>query len=304
MKRFRSNGLALAELLVSMAVGLVVTLFSATLMVMSNASYLAQDDIAAVEDAGRFALDAIGRSVRQAAFRDWGSLVDTAEAEPAQVAGFDDRALSGTTPALEKPRGDAVNGSDVLALRYSGAPDGGVLNCAGFAVLDSTRGWSIFYVARGSDGIGELRCKYRGTSAWKAEAIVRGVDTMQVLYGIDTDTPADGFPNTYETATQIDARDGALSLAGATAQARTRDLNRKTHWKRVCGVRVSLLLHGLTPARLESLPQPFHLFGRTYTASANRDAGAVIDPAGLAEPVRYRERRVFGATFLLRNSAS
>ena len=298
----RSHGLALAELLVSMAVGLVVTLFSATLMAMSNAGYLAQDDIAAVEDAGRFALDAVGRSVRQAAYRDWGTLVDTAETEPAQVAGFDDRTLSGTAPALENPRGDAVNGSDVLALRYSGAADGSVLNCAGFAVLDSTRGWSIFYVAKGSDGIGELRCKYRGTNAWKAEAIVRGVDSMQVLYGIDTDTPADGLPDTYETATQIEARDGALVLSGATAQARARDLNRKTHWKRVCGVRVSLLLHGLKSARLEEPRPPFQLFGSAY--SANQDAGAVIDPAGLAEPVRYRERRVFGATFLLRNSAS
>ena len=301
MKRSLSHGLALVELLVSMAVGLVVTLFSATLMVMSNAGYLAQDDIAAVEDAGRFALDAIGRSVRQAAYRDYGALVDTAETEAAQLAGFDDRSLSGTTPALEKPH-DAVNGSDVLAVRYSGAADGAVLNCAGFAVLDNTRGWSIFYVARGSDGIGELRCKYRGTNAWKAQAIVRGVDTMQVLYGIDTDTPADGLPNTYETATQIDARDGALALSGATALARARDLNRKTHWKRVCGVRVSLLLHGLKSARLEEPRQPFHLFGSGYSAS--QDTGAVIDPAGLAETVRYRERRVFGATFLLRNSAS
>lgn len=302
MKRGLSHGLALVELLVSMAVGLVVTLFSATLMVMSNASYLTQDDIAAVEDAGRFALDAIGRSVRQAAYRNWGELVDSAETEPAHVAGFDDRTLSGTTPALEKPRGDAVNGSDVLALRYSGAADGGVLNCAGFAVLDSTRGWSIFYVAKGSDGVGELRCKYRGTNAWKAEAIVRGVDTMQVLYGIDTDTPADGLPNTYETATQIDARDGALALSGASAQARARDLNRKTHWKRVCGVRVSLLLHGLRPAQRGAFQPPFHMFGHAYTA--NGDAGTVIDPAGLAERVRYRERRVFGATFLLRNNAS
>ena len=49
------------------------------------------------------------------------------------------------------------------------------------------RGWSIFYVAANGDGEAELRCKYRGASGWGADAIVRGVDSFQVLYGVDTD---------------------------------------------------------------------------------------------------------------------
>ncbi|HEY1042791.1 MAG TPA: PilW family protein [Telluria sp.] len=294
------RGWVLAELLVSMAVGLVVSLFGASLLVASNASYLAQDDIATVEDAGRFALEALGRAVRQGSYVDWDQFVDDASTAPAPVAGLDARWLSGATPALGDPREGAINGSDVLALRFAASADGSVLNCAGFPVTDDVRGWSIFYVARGADGTAELRCKYRGPNAWRAEAIVRGVDTMQVLYGVDTDSPADGRPNSYESASAINARDAALVLAGADQAARARDFNRKTNWKRVCAIRVSLLLHGARPAQAGSAAAAYNLFGTGYDGG-DADPGTVIDPSAWPREVRNRERRMFAATFLLRN---
>ena len=300
MMRHRARGWVLAELLVSMAVGMVVSLLAASLLVASNASYVAQDDIAAVEDAGRFALDALGRAVRQGSYVDWDQFVGEANELAAQVSGLDARWLSGVTPALDVPRDDGINGSDVLAVRFAATPDGSVLNCAGFPVTEDVRGWSIFYVAKGADGVGELRCKYRGPNAWRAEAIVRGVDTLQVLYGLDTDTPQDGLPNSYENASSVAARDASLALAGADDAARARDFNRKTHWKRVCAVRVSLLLHGARYARLRIDRNTYHLFGPGY-AGEGSDAGAVIDPLQLPESLRYRERRMFAATFLLRN---
>jgi type IV pilus assembly protein PilW len=145
-------------------------------------------------------------------------------------------------------------------------------------VQDAARGWSIFYVATGTDGVAELRCKYRGATAWKAEGVVRGVDSMQVLYGLDTDTPADGRPNSYETASAIDARDAALSLSGADDEARARDLNRKTHWKRVCAVRVSLLLHGAKYAGRHAVRQPFQLSGDASGACSPPPSCCVTGP--------------------------
>lgn len=296
--RRKTRGWVLAELMISMAVGLVLSMLAASLLMASNASYVAQDDIASVEDAGRFALGALGRAVRQGSFVDWEQFVEDASDAPAQLSGLDARWLSGATPALEDPREDAVNGSDVLAIRFAATPDGSVLNCAGFPVTDHARAWSIFYVAKGTDGVAELRCKYRGPKAWRAEAVVRGVDTMQVLYGLDTDNPADGMPNSYESASAIAMRDAGLALIGADAAARARDLNRKTHWKRVCSVRVSLLLHGAKYAR--HVPARFELFGPGYAGTAN-DPGVVVEPMLLPAALRYRGRRMFAATFMLRN---
>ena len=74
---------------------------------------------------------------------------------------------------------------------------------------------------------------------------------------------------------------------------------RGRHWKRVCAVRVSLLLHGVRYAKRGS-PVRFELFGPGYD-DADSDVGTVIDVMQLSEPLRYRERRLFAATFLLRN---
>lgn len=299
--RRAAGGWGLPELMVALAVGFAITVLAAALLVGAHASYAVQDDASAMEDAGRFALSALGRAVRQAAYVDWDQPVERLGSGPAQVAGLDARSLAATTPGLAGQLG-AVNGSDVLALRFAGAGDGSVINCAGFEVEDAQHGWSIFYVARGVDGRGELRCKYRGDHAWRSDALVRGVDTMQILYGLDTDMPEDGIPNAYVTATEIDARDAALVLGGFDAAGRARNFNRKTHWKRVTAIRISLLLHGERPLD-EAVARPvFHAFGPVYSSSVgDRDPGTMIDTAQLPAPVRARERRLFGATFLLRN---
>lgn len=296
------GGWTLPELMVGSAVGFAIAVLAAALLLGAHASFLAQDDAASIEDSGRFALAALGRAIRQAAYVDWEQPVERLGGGVAQVGGLDARSLAGTVPALDAPQGSAVNGSDVLALRFAGASDGSVVNCAGFEVADADHGWSIFYVAVGPDGRGELRCKYRGASAWRSDALVRGVDTMQVLYGVDTNMPEDGMPDTYLTASAIVAHDAGIVPQGATPIARTRDFNRKTYWKRVCSIRVSLLLHGERTLRDAGSPPVFHLFGRAYSDTAGAsDPGTVFDTAQLPELLRHRERRLFGATFLLRN---
>jgi len=300
----RERGLTLAEMLVALAVGLAVVLGAGRLLGLASAAYAAQVEAAAIDDGGRYALDLIGRAVRQAAWTDPGGGAgpgadpDTA---PARVAGLDARSLARTTAAIDDPLPDAVNGSDVLALRFSGAGaapdgDGSVLGCAGFAYAEGEEGWSIFYVARNAEGEAELRCKYRGTSNWSADALVGGVDGFQVLYGVDTDTPRDFVANRYLNAGAIAALDAALGL-GADVD----ELHRHTHWKRVVSVRVGLLLHGARPTRLDAEALDYDLLGLAYTASgaAAADPGATLREARMPAALRARERRLFTATVAL-----
>lgn len=294
------GGLSLVELLVALALSLGVLLAASALLVGANNAHVAHADAVDVDDSGRFALALLGRAVRQGAFVDWeqGAAAVNGQEAPAPVAGLDDRTLTGTGAAIAAALPGTVHGSDVLAVRYPGAGaapdgDGSVLNCAGFAVHGAEEGWSIFYVARNAGGEAELRCKYRGKGNWSADALVKGVDSFQVLYGIDTDTPRDGVPNRYVNASAVAALDAGLGLPSTGAA-----LNEHTWWKRVASVRVALLLHGERPSSAVLQPGAYALFGSGYDGNqAAQDRGAWLSAAELDGDERAPARRLFSAVF-------
>lgn len=297
----RDHGLTLIEMMVALAVGMAVVLAAGHLLGLANTAWAAQTEAAAIDDGGRYALELIGRALRQAAWRDPAQSEAAANVAPARLAGLDAHSLGKATAAIDSPLPDAVNGSDVLAVRFPGAGpvpggDGSVSSCAGFAVADGEEGWSIFYVARNGDGEAELRCKYRGASNWSADAVVAGVDGFQLLYGLDTDTPRDHVPNRYLNAAAITALDAALGLG-----ADTEEFHRRTHWKRVVSVRVGLLLHGARPTRQGGGRMAYALLGTMYAASAvaAADEGSTLDEAAMPAALRDRERRLFTTTVAL-----
>jgi type IV pilus assembly protein PilW len=262
-----------------------------------------------VDDGGRYALEVITRALRQAAFVNW----EREEAgldpgtQPARIAGLDAHTLNRAADGIDGASADAVNGSDVLAVRFSGSGaaaggDGSVASCGGFGVGAHDDGWSIFYVGRNGAGEAELRCKYRGKSGWGADAVIGGVDTFQVLYGLDTDSPPDGVANQYVSAAVLQELDAALVLAGATAAERERERLRRTHWKRITSIQVALVVHGAAPTR-DMEPRVFDLFGRAYSDSfGGADAGVRLAEDRLPDPLRRRERKVFASSVLLRNA--
>jgi type IV pilus assembly protein PilW len=293
--------MTLPELMIALTIGALVSLAGGSMLGVANASYAAQRDAAAIDDGGRYALDLVARAVRQAGLRDWESIDPGAAVDPLQaprIIGIDARSLAKTGNAIDDPLPDAVHGSDVLALRYHGAGpapdgDGSVINCAGFPVHATEDAWSIFYVAKNAEGEAELRCKYRGTSAWSADAIVAGVDTFQVLYAVDTDTPPDGVANVYLDAAAIDARDAVFAPGP--------DRQEHTHWKRVLAVRVALVLHGARPGYLARDTQVYDVFGAAYgKASAAEDVGTHLPESAMEAGLRTRERRLFATTVRLR----
>lgn len=311
----KAGGVTLIELMISMALGLLVVLVATGLLLSTRTGYLSQDDDTQLHDSGRYALDLIARSLRQAAYENWDSAtapIIATETMSANIAGLNAARLTSNGVALEKLGKPVINGSDVLAVRFfgSGTPDadGTVLNCAGFAVAapgsqetaSDERGWSIFYVAKAGSGDLELYCKYKGAKAWTAAAIVRGVESFQVLYGVDID--ADGLSDRYMHAGAIDKLDDGLVLEGADAAAKALDFNRKTFWKKVLVVRIALVIRGNHALRADTTDRVHDLFGADYSdAFASTDPGVRLRESALAASERNRARRLFSTTIQLRN---
>lgn len=313
--RRRHAGLTLVELMVSMSLSLLVVLAATLLLLGSKSAYITNDDAVVIQESGRHALEIIGRALRQSAHEDWdgaGAVRMTAATDSASLIGMDARSLKSTGIAMESPVKKSVNGSDVLGIRFHGAGigehgDDTMLNCAGFGVASSMkdgkaseRGWSIFFVAEDTTGEPELRCKYKGKTSWTAVAIARGVESFQVLYGLDGD--GDGVANVYMSASQVDTLDDALSLSGASSAAQAIDKNRKTHWKKIVTVKVAILMRGENATRPDALGKSYDLFGKDYgDAMAGADHGTRIEEKTLAAKSRNRVRKIFVANIQLRN---
>ncbi|MRW94340.1 pilus assembly protein PilW [Duganella sp. FT80W] len=287
-------GWSIVECMIAISLGMLVTLLAAGLLQASSGNYRNHNDQQWVSDGGRAALGLMAQAIRQGAYLNWDSELAPAELDPDTTSSIDGRdaaSISQSSDGISKPLSPVAHGSDVLALRFVGADDGATVNCGGFKVASGTRGWSIFYVAADANGEPELRCKYRGAAGWGADALVRGVDSFQVLYGVDTDTPMDGVPNTYLNASAVRALDDPGDP----------DFNRKTFWKRVRSVKLALLLHGTTNSRADTVDTQFDLFGAAYADAHPEDVGVRVQEGSLPPAERLRARRLFSLTVAVRN---
>lgn len=320
--RRRCTGWTLVEFSIALTLTMLLTLLASGLLLAVASSYRNHNDQQDLNDAGRQALTVLAQAIRLAAYVEWDSAaapVGLAEDLPAAIAGLDSRSLSRSSDGISAALPAVAHGSDVLALRFAGSSgsgssgssatgDGSSVNCAGFGVATpaapEAQGWSIFYVAADAGGEPELRCKYRSASGWGSDALVRGVESFQVLYGVDTDVPPDGLPNSYLNATAIYALDAGLALVGTTALERQRDLNRKTYWKRIASIQLALLLRGDVATRADTGSRQFALFGAAYADGHAEDEGTRIDEPRLPDAQRRRARVLVGSTIALRNGRS
>jgi type IV pilus assembly protein PilW len=145
-----------------------------------------------------------------------------------------------------------------------------------------------------------LRCKYRSARGWNADAIARGIESFQVLYGVDVD--GNGVVDRYINASDIEALDDAMTLNGENAIARLADRQSRTHWKKVRAVKVSILVRSAHAARDADAQMTHHLFDAAYQNAD--DIGVSIAERDMAVTERKRIRKVFTQTIQLRNDGA
>ncbi|HUL67684.1 MAG TPA: PilW family protein [Burkholderiaceae bacterium] len=352
----RQRGLSLVELMISITIGLIVMSALAYVFAGSRGAYRVNENLARVQETGRFALDYIGQDLRMVSFAGCHSRGLTNDntlviARPAVTfAGVGDGLLgfengTGWTNAsgVTRVRGDVLTvrrassagveisantnvaaaqitvknncsklrqsdlvllasceravvlritntpattcdgtvGAVVLEHKASGAGSDGsqgngnngfVTGSTSYQIADAfhvdTRA-SVYRFDEVAYFIGNNPAGhpglYRSSSNSGTEELVENVEDMDILYGLDTSSPADGIADSYVNATAV------------------------TDWSQVVSVRISLLVAGQDSA-VTTGTQTYVL--RDTDGDGNLDAQNAPDS---------RLRQVFTSTIALRN---
>lgn len=199
---FREEGFSLVELMVAVAIGLLVVLVVTMAYVNATGTQRSQSDKSRVEESMRFALDSLSSAVRKAGYRNpaaTGSAMKDFCGSDVRIDGVN----SGTTTKLDPASSDLsgtsktiLNSSDVLRVRYHGegqtltpfTADASVLDCLGNSVGATTFAEDTFFVAADAANNNEpsLFCYTTNASASGSVAIVPGVESLQIMYGEDS----------------------------------------------------------------------------------------------------------------------
>lgn len=302
----RNQGFTLASLMVGVALGLVATLAALATFQVMRAAYATVVDGVLIEERGQRALFILAHAIRQAGWIP--AQVALAPAHPAPappVEGRDDCAQPSLhtqtqTQAPMQCARSGVNGSDALLVRVSGSglacdatlPDGTMSDCGGYALparaiaqakgtaLPHHASTNLFYVGLGSDGVPQLLCRYptrQGSrllaGSYTAGTLVRGVETLQLRYGMDFD--GDGRIDRFVPARELSAHGPA-------------------DWHRVHAVQIALVLRGERPTLAPGKPLPLTLFPHDGATHAD-------DQVFVPDKHPRLRRRVFATTVRLRN---
>lgn len=307
------GGLTLIELMVALAISLLIVIAAASFFLNSSKTRETQEAASLLQDNARYATEILTKSIEQAGYQNyaWGSLgatvrrevVAPSDSQP-DIRGYNMSATG--TDGTDSDNGshnrstNRVNNSDTLVVRYQGSGaspgDGSMIDCRGQPQPESSasnsRAYSIFEV-RQSSAVSEpeLRCKFwdatLATPAFRVESIVRGVETFQVMYGVDTD--GDSFIDRWLNAAQVNPSGDSTALVD---------------WGKVKSVRVGMVLR--TPNRVaDAVPSAGALspLGANFnSATTDQYVGVVTAPVeGEFSTNDGRLRKVVTFTVNLRN---
>lgn len=190
----RCRGLTIIELMVAMALGLLLTAVIITMYSSAKASYRLQDGLTRIQEDGRVAVQLIGEEVRKAGFRKpvWN--------DP----------LNGYSPVTAGSANGASNGNDTLQFMYMADTDctGTVNTNMDPETSEPVADYKQVTFAVDNSGTLLWTCAFGSnpeslTVQSANQPVIDGVESFQVLYGVDTDFPPDFSINAWTTVDNI-----------------------------------------------------------------------------------------------------
>ncbi len=163
----RETGVSLVELMVALSIGLLLTVSVGTILSGSLQIFRVQGESARIQESGRFLMDTLGRQITQAGYVS----ISTDYTDPKLL--FTGTPITGENGVVATRVDERKTGSDYLAVSFDASTD-----CRGNAVTGGTV-QNEFYLNTSE----ELVCASGGGAA---EVLADGVESFQVLYGIDT----------------------------------------------------------------------------------------------------------------------
>ena len=167
-------GLNLIELMISMALGLLVLLAISSIYIGSRQTFRLQENNARLQETGRFAIEVLGRSVRQAGY--WNMPISPVNTATAFVPLAGGAVITGTDGTAGAP--------DTVTVQYDGLA--GDRDCEG-NVLAANAVVQDAYRLNSS----QLQCDGNADGTVDHQALVDDIEDVQILYGLTT--PNDPF---------------------------------------------------------------------------------------------------------------
>lgn len=304
------RGVGVVEIMIALAISLVILLAITRAYIAGSQTQSAQTDATRLNESARYAIGILSDAIKKAGFRNvWTGTASGLQEVCNEGKGV--RIIEGKndpitlnpaqTNVLLGGTGTAIaNKSDALRVRYYGdsnpnpAPGVGdswqqVRDCQGFELSPNTMTVDTFYVALDASNEPTLFCMTTNpnnpngiTVPPKPLPLVSGVESLQILYGEETNGPTNFYDRVVDHYVPWDL------------------LTSTNNPDNILSVKISVVVRSPKDVATSSRTQAFNHFSSpavTYPAATNNDNGAIFTP-----PVDRRLRQMFSSEVAVRNS--